>query len=320
MTPRLAALVRSELIRPDRPQFAGRGRLPLPPPADPRRRLRRAPEGRPGRAARALRRLARAARRRPRRAGRDRRLPPRAGRPLQAELGQPDDALAERAGERLAAAGRRALWRGDERAAAGLLERALELTRPLRLDVVPRARPRRGALPRPAAKPRAIADAAAERARGCRRRARRGARPRRRRRTTARACAPIRTRRAGALARRRCRCSSRPSDHAGLVHVWIALGSGSRTPRPLEDWATRPSRRSGTPGWPGSAARTLPTSMRTRLGPRPADEALRDARRAPARAPASLGAAGARLAARDARPLRRGVAARARGRASGCAS
>jgi class 3 adenylate cyclase/tetratricopeptide (TPR) repeat protein len=52
-----------------------------------------------------------------------------------AELGQPDAALAERAGERLAAAGRRAIWRGDRRAARPLIERALELIRPLRLDV-----------------------------------------------------------------------------------------------------------------------------------------------------------------------------------------
>ena len=37
------------------------------------------------------------------------------------ELGRPDPALAGRAGERLAAAGRRALWRGDHIAAAGLL-------------------------------------------------------------------------------------------------------------------------------------------------------------------------------------------------------
>ena len=52
-----------------------------------------------------------------------------------AELGQPDPGLAERASEHLAAAGRRALSRTDYRAAAALLERALELTRPLRLDV-----------------------------------------------------------------------------------------------------------------------------------------------------------------------------------------
>ncbi len=52
-----------------------------------------------------------------------------------AELGRPDPALALRAGDRLVAAGRRALDRDDERAAAGLLERALSLTRPLRSDV-----------------------------------------------------------------------------------------------------------------------------------------------------------------------------------------
>jgi class 3 adenylate cyclase len=51
------------------------------------------------------------------------------------ELGQSDPALAQRAGDRLASAGRRALWRGDEHAAVSLLERALGLTRPIRLDV-----------------------------------------------------------------------------------------------------------------------------------------------------------------------------------------
>ena len=52
------------------------------------------------------------------------------------ELGQVADELAARAGDRLAAAGRRALWREDRRAAAVLFERALDLTRPLRLDVL----------------------------------------------------------------------------------------------------------------------------------------------------------------------------------------
>ena len=46
-----------------------------------------------------------------------------------AELGEPVEPVATRAGARLAAAGRRALARGDERAAATLLERAFELTR-----------------------------------------------------------------------------------------------------------------------------------------------------------------------------------------------
>ena len=52
------------------------------------------------------------------------------------ELGLPADDLAARAGERLAAVGRRAQWREDRRAAHALFERALALTRPLRLDVL----------------------------------------------------------------------------------------------------------------------------------------------------------------------------------------
>jgi class 3 adenylate cyclase/tetratricopeptide (TPR) repeat protein len=52
-----------------------------------------------------------------------------------AELEQPDPVLAERAAERLATAGRRALGRGDDRAAVSLLERSLALMRPLRLDI-----------------------------------------------------------------------------------------------------------------------------------------------------------------------------------------
>jgi class 3 adenylate cyclase len=52
-----------------------------------------------------------------------------------AELGEPAGSLAARAGARLAAAGRRALARGDDRAAATLLERAFELTPDPGLDV-----------------------------------------------------------------------------------------------------------------------------------------------------------------------------------------
>jgi class 3 adenylate cyclase len=51
------------------------------------------------------------------------------------ELGRPDADLARRAAAGLAGAGRRALWRADGHAAASLLDRALELTRPLGLDV-----------------------------------------------------------------------------------------------------------------------------------------------------------------------------------------
>jgi hypothetical protein len=53
----------------------------------------------------------------------------------QAELGSPDPSLAERAADRLAAAGRRAQDRLDGRATLALLTRAVELLRPLRLDL-----------------------------------------------------------------------------------------------------------------------------------------------------------------------------------------
>ena len=106
-----------------------RGRLPLPPPADPRRRLRRAPQGRACRPARALRRLARRARRRPGRARRDRRLPPRAGVPLPARAGarRPVGELALAARWRLLAAGRHARVRDDFTAAVNLWERAAQV-------------------------------------------------------------------------------------------------------------------------------------------------------------------------------------------------
>ena len=52
-----------------------------------------------------------------------------------AELGQPDPSLVDRAGARLAAAGRRAVDRGDYRTGAALLIRAAELVRPHRLDL-----------------------------------------------------------------------------------------------------------------------------------------------------------------------------------------
>jgi class 3 adenylate cyclase/tetratricopeptide (TPR) repeat protein len=52
-----------------------------------------------------------------------------------AELGRPDPQVALAAGEHLGAAGRRALWRADPSAAESLLERSLELTRPHRFDV-----------------------------------------------------------------------------------------------------------------------------------------------------------------------------------------
>ena len=79
----LTALIRRDVIRPDRSELRRRRGLPLPPHPDPRRRLPLAAEGDARAAARALRGLARARGGRARaRARGDRRLPPRAGAPL----------------------------------------------------------------------------------------------------------------------------------------------------------------------------------------------------------------------------------------------
>ncbi len=140
------------------------------------------------------------------------------------ELGETDLVLAERAGDRLAKAGGRALLRGDEKAAVSLLERALGLTREIRLDVhvdvaladaLSRREPQRAA---------AIADAAAERARAA------GV-------DTAEAlarvvAANIRAQAdptAGldeveALARAAIPPLEQAEDHAGLAYAWYTLG------------------------------------------------------------------------------------------------
>ncbi len=134
-TPRLVALVRKQLIRPDTPQFAGEeayrfrhllirdaayDALPKAARADLHERFADWLEER-GADLIELdeilgHHLEQAAR-------------------YKAELEQPDAVLAERAAERLAAGGRRALSRGDEHAAASLLERSLVLTRPLRFNL-----------------------------------------------------------------------------------------------------------------------------------------------------------------------------------------
>ena len=165
VTPRLAALVRRELIRSDRPQFAGEDgfrfrhllirdtaydALPKTTRAELHQRfaawLDQHGQSLVERDEIVGYHLEQAAR-------------------YKHELGQPDSSLAERAGERLAAAGRSALWRLDERAAAGLIERALGLTRPAGLDVVLEldlGQALSGSNPQAAAM---LADAAAERAR-----------------------------------------------------------------------------------------------------------------------------------------------------------
>ena len=132
-----AGRARPRRADPTRPGRARRrGRVSIPAPAHAGRGLRGASEDRPRGTPRALRRLARRA------DGGVVELDEIVGYHFEQaaryrhELGLPADDVAARAGERLATAGRRALWREDRPAAAALLERALSLTRPLRLDVL----------------------------------------------------------------------------------------------------------------------------------------------------------------------------------------
>ena len=193
------------------------------------------------------------------------------------ELGQAEPALAERAGERLAAGGRRALWRGDERAAAALLERALELTRPHRLDVhleLDFAWACRFISPEQAL---AIAEATAERACGAGDEAGEA---------LARVVAAYErfvvaddpdVDELETLARSALPLLAQGEDHAGLVRVWDALGYGVAYTRcRFEDvahaaeQALRHARRAGH-----EPRHLFNLEGALIYGPRPADEALR---------------------------------------------
>jgi class 3 adenylate cyclase/tetratricopeptide (TPR) repeat protein len=192
------------------------------------------------------------------------------------ELGQPDPELTERAAERLAAAGRRAAGRADSRAAAGLLERALALTRPTRLDVVLEL-DLAAALSWDGPKAAEIADAAAARAR-----------------TAGDEAGELLARVATAyhrswsapdpdideleqLARQALPVLEHAGDHAGLVHVWEALGFGVANFRGRwDDWAQaseRARRHARLAGQPPADLFRIELALAS--GSRPADEALR---------------------------------------------
>ncbi|MGZ4387135.1 MAG: AAA family ATPase [Gaiellaceae bacterium] len=192
-----------------------------------------------------------------------------------AELGKPDNVLAERAGEWLAGAGRRALSRGDERAAARLLGRALELSRPSRLDVALEL-DLATALFRDLPEAAAIANTAAERARGA------DDQPGEALARVAEAFyrswfAPDPDLdELELLARRALPLLEQAEDHAGLVHVWTALGFGVANFRGhWDDWAQaaeqalRHTRLAGQPSAPRTGHEIAIAS-----GSRPADEAL----------------------------------------------
>jgi class 3 adenylate cyclase/tetratricopeptide (TPR) repeat protein len=188
------------------------------------------------------------------------------------ELAQPDPALALRAGDRLVAAGQRALDREDVRAAAGLLERALSLTRSFRLDVHAELDLAAALMQEPAHAAR-VADEAAARARD----AGNG---------TAEALARAMAVHYGRMvvlgppdeletllldARERLEATG---DHAGLVHVWGALGFGVANMRGrYDDWAAASQHarhHSLLDGRAGGPEFGIPLIA----GSRPADEAL----------------------------------------------
>jgi class 3 adenylate cyclase/tetratricopeptide (TPR) repeat protein len=273
VTPRIAALVRRDLVRPDRPMLpsedayrfrhllirdAAYDALPKATRADLHRRFAEWLEEH-GRSLIELDEIA------------GYHLE-QAARYLE-ELGRPDPALALAAGERLAAAGRRAMRRSDTRAGANLLERSLELTRPERLDVRLEA-----ALVRVLAfanLPRAIAvaEAAAQRAEPS------GD-------TAAQALArtllgemrlhagettPDELER---VAREAVPLLESAGDDEGLVYVWLALGYVANMRCRYGDWADATEQAILHGRAAGTWSHTWGLGVALAEGPRPAEDAL----------------------------------------------
>jgi DNA-binding SARP family transcriptional activator/tetratricopeptide (TPR) repeat protein len=192
------------------------------------------------------------------------------------ELNEPDPVLAERASVSLAAAGRRALWRGDLAAAANLLERALALTPPARLDLhleLDLAMARRESAPERAV---AIAEAAARRAHE------RGDKAGEALASVvaARDRMPIAEKPdpdgLETLARRALPVLERAGDHAGLVQVWLAIGSVASQRGRYEERACIAEHALRHARLAGLRPRIVfGLDFALVLGPRPADDALR---------------------------------------------
>jgi class 3 adenylate cyclase/tetratricopeptide (TPR) repeat protein len=193
------------------------------------------------------------------------------------ELGQADPSLAERAGEHLAAAGREAARRGDHRTAAGLLERALVLSRSSRLDVMLELDLATAVAERDPTKGAMLAAAAAERA---------GAAGD----EIGALLGHIGARYLGLLfepdpvveeleqlARKALPLLEEAEDHGGLAYVWIVLGAGvANFLGRNEDWAhaaEQALRHGRLAGRRSQDLFSLPDALV--FGPRPADEALR---------------------------------------------
>jgi len=192
------------------------------------------------------------------------------------DLGQDNGDLALAAGERLGAAGRRAFWRGDWRAAAGLLERGLSLTRPYRLDLRLEVELAQALYWTDPARAVAVADLAAQHAAAAEDKA--DAALARTVAALARMnhgqCSPDEVER---LAREALPLLEAAEDDDGLAHVWYALAWVANMRQRFEDWAQAMetallhARRAGHPVF---GVFTLALAVALTYGPRPADEAL----------------------------------------------
>ena len=193
------------------------------------------------------------------------------------ELGQPDARLAERASERLATAGRRALWRGDHRAAGSLLERALELSRPIRLDVHLELDLAQSLWWGDLEKAAEIAEEAAGSARVV------GDEARELLALTVAAffraiyAADPDLDELERIAHAALPLLEQEADHAGLVHVWYALGFGVAGPRGQNESFAHAAEQAMRHARLAGERRTFLFYLGLALvmGPRPADEALR---------------------------------------------
>ena len=191
-----------------------------------------------------------------------------------AELGEDHRELALAAGERLGPAGLRAYYRGDPNAAVALLERTLTLTRRYRLDIHLEADLANALELIDVARGASVADAAAERAAAA----------------GDESAAALARVVAGQMGLHTGECSvdelehrartalpllETLGDHDGLVHVWQSLGAVANMHSRLEGWADAleqamlHARRAGH-SMGGSFLMAVPLTM----GPKPAGEAL----------------------------------------------
>jgi class 3 adenylate cyclase/tetratricopeptide (TPR) repeat protein len=196
---------------------------------------------------------------------------------FRAELGQPDERLSLRAAERLTKAARRILRPGNDRIARGLFARAVELTRPFELDVYLELDYAETLHWEDPAGATAVLAAAADRA---------GSEGDVLGEALARALAGLYrilsephpdVDAVEADARRALRLAEEANDQPGLMWAWWTIGYGVANAREqMEAWAQAAERCIGharITGWPKGDAFGLAAALV--WGPRPADEALR---------------------------------------------